>query len=115
MDTKKQLPQCEPAAGRIDPMLQLVCVEQLIEIVWSPAARPCAKWVRQQTRRGAIPCIQRGNRVWYVAKQVIEALSRPSEEPPVNRPRRRGRPPGSKNKPKLFLQGATYEQTAAVT
>jgi hypothetical protein len=83
----------------VNPMEQLVGVERLIEIVWSPEARPCAKWVRQQTRIGAIPCVERGNRVWYIPKRVIEALSGPDRNS-LLAPRRRGRPPGAKNKPK---------------
>jgi hypothetical protein len=101
------MPKSSSAQGAaVDPMEQLTGVERLIELVWAEDDRPCAKWVRQQTKLGAIPCVERGNRVWYIPKLVIEALRRPVVIL-SSAPKRRGRPPGSKNKLKLNLPEAS--------
>jgi hypothetical protein len=110
-----QTPSLTPGGRDVDPMQQLVGVERLIELVWAPDARPCAKWVRQQTKLGAIPCVERGNRVWFVPKHVIEALGQRITDATVKSSRRRGRPPGSKNKLKSVLQGSNSVQPGTAT
>ena len=49
---------------------------RLLEILWEPASRPSLRWLRTQTKKRAVPFARSAGRVWFVPRQVRDALTR---------------------------------------
>src|SRR5581483_6499656 len=76
----------EPTA-LVSPMDQLTNAMGLLKLLWDDTSRPSLRWLRSQTKRSTIPCVRSGGRVWFIPREVREALA--------YRPARRGRPRGT--------------------
>lgn len=69
--------QYEVGASREQPFntgVQLISAEELLLRMWSPASRPSLRWLRDQYRRGRIPHIKIGHRVWFDERLVRNSL-----------------------------------------
>ncbi len=49
---------------------------RLLEILWDPVSRPSLRWLRTQTKKRAVPFARSAGRVWFVPRQVRDALTR---------------------------------------
>lgn len=58
----------------LDPLDQMVSAPELLRVLWSEESRPSLRWIRTQQKLRVIPFTRRGRRVWFVPRQVFEAL-----------------------------------------
>jgi hypothetical protein len=56
--------------------IQLWDAAALRENLWPENCRPSMRWIREQTRRRAIPSIKWGRLVWYNPDQVRAAIEK---------------------------------------
>ncbi len=48
----------------------LVNADELLETLWKPNSRPSARWLRDRTLSGEVPCVKLGGLVFYSVEQV---------------------------------------------
>lgn len=60
----------------IDPMInnKLVTAEQLLELLFTPEAKPSLRWLRNQTKAKSIPFVKIGHLVFFEPDMVRETL-----------------------------------------
>jgi hypothetical protein len=61
-------------APLVNPDLQLVPAQKLLELLWPPDCRPSLRWLRDQQKRRRIPSIKLGHLVFFIPDDVRNAL-----------------------------------------
>ena len=54
----------------VNPDLQLVPAQKLLELLWPPDCRPSLRWLRDQQKRRRIPSVKLGHLVFFIPADV---------------------------------------------
>ena len=70
--------QAEQSNGEVAPLmnpdLQLVPAQKLLELLWHPDCRPSLRWLRDQQKRRRIPSVKLGHFVFFIPADVRNVL-----------------------------------------
>lgn len=63
-------------ATNINPPVQLVDAEKLLEILFPPDCRPTLRWLRERQKKREIPYVKLGRLVYFDPARVQESLAK---------------------------------------
>jgi hypothetical protein len=63
-------------ATSINPPVQLVDAEKLLEILFPPDCRPTLRWLRERQKKREIPYVKLGRLVYFDPARVQESLAK---------------------------------------
>lgn len=63
-------------ATSINPPVQLVDAEKLLEILFPPDCRPTLRWLRERQKKREIPYVKLGRLVFFNAASVHDSLAK---------------------------------------